>query len=91
MRKKGASIVRMTVTKTFRSGNSEAVRLPAEIAYGPGTELEVRRIGDLTTLRPVRKALSMRETFALLDAMPKPGTPEEVDRGPGRDTLDDLA
>ncbi len=81
----------MTITKTFRSGNSEAVRLPAEIAYGPGTELEVKRVGDIIMLRPLRKALTMRETFALLDALPVPGTPEEVDRGPGRDTLDDLA
>ncbi len=77
-------------TKTFMSGNSEAVRLPTEIAYGPGTELEVTRSGDVTTLRPANVARSMRDAFALLDAMPKPGTIELIERTRSRDTLDDL-
>ncbi len=45
----------MTIrTRTFRSGNSQAVRLPMEIAYAQdGLELEVTRHGEAITLRPV--------------------------------------
>jgi antitoxin VapB len=39
-------------TKTFRSGNSEAVRLPREIAYGSDIELTATRSGDVITIRP---------------------------------------
>ncbi len=44
----------MTVrTKTFRSGNSQAVRLPAEMAYAEdGMELEVTRLGEIIILKP---------------------------------------
>ena len=77
-------------TKTFKSGNSEAVRIPAEMAYGPNTELEITRTGDVTMLRPAKTSLSMREIFAQLDAMPKPETIEHIERTQSRDTLDDL-
>lgn len=39
-------------TKTFRSGNSEAVRLPREVAYGREVELTVVRSGDVLTIYP---------------------------------------
>ena len=39
-------------TRTFRSGNSEAVRLPKEIAFGEGVELDVTRTGNVVVLRP---------------------------------------
>jgi antitoxin VapB len=77
-------------TKTFKSGNSEAVRLPVDIAYGPGTELEVTRSGDVTTLRPVQAARSLREAVEILRRMPKPDTVELLERTVSRDTLDDL-
>ncbi len=42
----------MTVTKTrtFRSGNSEAVRLPKDVAFGEEVELVIVRSGDVLTL-----------------------------------------
>ena len=39
-------------TRTFRSGNSEAVRLPKDVAFGEGVELVVVRSGDVVTLYP---------------------------------------
>ena len=77
-------------TKTFKSGNSEAVRLPAEIAYGPGTELEITRSGDVTILRPVLAARNLREAVEILRRLPKPDTVELLEPTVSRDTLDDL-
>ena len=42
------------VTKTFKSGNSEAVRLPKDIGFGIGTEIEIARVGDRVILKPVK-------------------------------------
>ena len=66
----------MTVvkTKTFKSGNSEAIRLPKEVAYGPDTELVVVRSGDVLTIYPVRR--SFQDMLERLKALPKPETPE---------------
>jgi antitoxin VapB len=46
-------------TKTFKSGNSEAVRLPKDLGFGPGVEVEVQREGDVVTIR--RKRMSNRD------------------------------
>jgi antitoxin VapB len=42
----------MTVlkTRTFRSGNSEAVRLPKDVAFGPDVELTMVRSGDVLNI-----------------------------------------
>ena len=66
----------MTVvkTKTFKSGNSEAIRLPKEVAYGPDTELVVVRSGDVLTIYPVRR--SFQDMLERLKALPKPETRE---------------
>jgi antitoxin VapB len=53
-------------TKTFRSGNSEAVRLPKGIAYGRDIELEATRSGDTIILQPHKKRRTPAETVALL-------------------------
>lgn len=76
-----------TVTsKTFRSGNSQAVRLPREVAYADGVELTITRSGDVLTMRPKRPSLA--EMFAKLDALPKPTDievrdTEEIPERPG--------
>lgn len=57
-------------TKTFRSGNSEAVRLPKELAFGDGVEVEVARDGDVVTVR--RKRMTPRELVEALNTLPKP-------------------
>lgn len=42
--------------KVFRSGNSQAVRLPKEFRFPPGVEeVAVRRQGDRLILEPVRR------------------------------------
>jgi antitoxin VapB len=49
----------MLTTKAFRNGNSQAIRIPAEIAYERNdVELEVERIGDEIRIRPRRKKLA---------------------------------
>src|SRR5665648_42011 len=72
----------MTVTKTrtFRSGNSEAVRLPKNVAFGEGVELVIVRSGDVLTLYPA--ATSIPEMIARLETLP-------VQRLQARDHLGD--
>ena len=41
--------------KIFRSGNSQAVRIPKEFQL-EGTEVEIQRRGDSLILRPKRKS-----------------------------------
>ncbi|MDO9608358.1 MAG: AbrB/MazE/SpoVT family DNA-binding domain-containing protein [Brevundimonas sp.] len=63
----------MPVTsRTFRSGNSEAVRLPKEFAFGPGVEVEIDRKGDVVTISPKRKPV--KEMLAKLRSLPKPAS-----------------
>ena len=64
-------------TKTFRSGNSEAVRLPRDLAYGEGVELVIVRSGDVTTLYPVTSSIA--SMIERLEAMPKPPRIEQRD------------
>ncbi len=40
-------------SKTFKSGNSIAVRLPKEIAFAPDIKVTIERNGDVLTIRPV--------------------------------------
>jgi len=69
----------MTVlkTRTFRSGNSEAVRLPKDIAFGPDVELTMIRSGDDLTIYPTRP--SIQALIKTLDALPKPDDIETRD------------
>ncbi len=60
-----------------RSGNSEAVRLPKEAAFGEGVGLVVVRSGDVVTLYPA--ATFIPEMIAPLDALPRPTSFEERD------------
>lgn len=64
-------------TKTFKSGNSEAVRLPKEIAFGEGVELVAVRDGDVLTLYPAKQDIAA--LVADLEAMPKPPSVQERD------------
>jgi antitoxin VapB len=40
-------------SKTFKSGNSEAVRLPKGLGFGVGTDVLVEREGERVVLTPV--------------------------------------
>ncbi len=64
-------------TRTFRSGNSEAIRLPKDVAFGEDVELVVVRSGDVMTLYPA--ATSIPDMIARLRALPAPPTIEKRD------------
>jgi len=49
----------MLITKAFRNGNSQAVRIPAGLAYdSTDVILEIERVGDELRIRPARRSLS---------------------------------
>ena len=64
-------------TRTFRSGNSEAVRLPKDVAFGPDVELVIVRSGDVLTLYPASASIS--EMIARLRELPAPPSVEVRD------------
>lgn len=67
-----------TVTsRTFRSGNSDAVRLPREVTFGPGVEVTIVRSGDVLTMYPKRPP--MAELIERLNALPGPASVQERD------------
>jgi antitoxin VapB len=62
-------------TKTFKSGNSEAVRLPKELGFGPGVEVEIVKEGEVISIK--RKWRSNRELVEGLRKLPKPSSIQE--------------
>ncbi len=61
----------MPRTRAFKSGNSQAVRIPAELAYDDtNVDLEISRLGDVITIYPARN--NMSDVVAALRRMPKP-------------------
>ncbi len=60
----------MTTTKIFKNGNSQAVRIPAELAYErTDLELEIERIGDELRIRPTPRRLDhLLEKFSRFSA-----------------------
>jgi antitoxin VapB len=62
----------MTITRsrTFRSGNSEAIRLPRDVAFGENVELVIVRSGDVMTIYPA--ATTIPAMIARLRALPAP-------------------
>lgn len=67
----------MTVARvrTFKSGNSEAVRLPKDIAFGDDVELIAVRSGDVLTLYPA--SMSVAEMVKRLAVLPAPPSIEK--------------
>jgi antitoxin VapB len=66
----------MARTRVFKSGNSQAVRIPAELAYADtNVELEINRLGDVITVFPARRGL--KEAVAALRKLPKPPAVEK--------------
>lgn len=64
-------------TRTFRSGNSEALRLPKDVAFGDDVELVIVRSGDVMTIYPA--ALPVPTMIARLRALPAPPVIETRD------------
>jgi len=68
----------MPTTRIFKSGNSQAVRIPAEIAYADTTaDLTITRLGDVITIFPRRDGL--RAAVDSLRELPKPSEIEVRD------------
>jgi len=56
------------VTHQFRAGNSQAVRIPANMAFPPKTELIVRREGNRIIVEPREETLkALPALFAALN------------------------
>jgi antitoxin VapB len=53
-------------TKTFKSGNSVAVRLPKGFAIPEGVEVELDKSGDVVTIRLARDPAQVRERMRKL-------------------------
>jgi len=53
-----AAVTDVFTTRQFRAGNSQAVRIPANMAFPPKTELLVRRQGDELIIRPKEETLA---------------------------------
>ena len=53
-------------TRIFRSGNSQAVRIPVELAFGDNVQtVEIERRGNELVLRPVGRPLDdLMDVFA---------------------------
>ena len=60
-------IAAMATTRIFKSGNSQAVRIPQEFKFS-ASEVEIFRRGDELILREVKTQLA--EAFKLLVEMP---------------------
>ena len=61
----------MPVTRAFKSGNSHAIRIPAELAYAdPTQDLKITRMGDVITIFPAGR--SLKDGVAALRALPRP-------------------
>ena len=56
----------MHMTRVFKNGNSQAVRIPADLAYErTDIEVEIERVGDELRIRPARPSLAgVLERFA---------------------------
>ena len=67
------------ITKTFKSGNSVAVRLPKELGIPAGVEVEIdgRPDGVLIRCRPKHTGKDLVDALAKL---PKPDKPWERER-----------
>ncbi|HLL29839.1 MAG TPA: hypothetical protein VK403_02475 [Allosphingosinicella sp.] len=71
----------MPETRTFKSGNSEAVRLPQGIGFGIGVAVKVERDGDRVVITPARdpaeEKRKLRELVEALQALGRSGEVEE--------------
>ncbi len=59
-------------SKVFRSGNSQAVRLPKEVAYDEEIEVIIEKLGDRLTIRPKKRKISPQEMVRRLRELPTP-------------------
>jgi antitoxin VapB len=72
-------------TRTFKSGNSQAVRLPGDTAFPENTEVEVTRTGNVVTIYPAPSG-NLREAIEILRRMPRPAGHQPIPRTQPRKT-----
>lgn len=66
-------------SKTFKSGNSIAVRLPREVALAPDIAVTIERNGDVLTIRPaVDPAEEKRKLLELVRRLREIGPVGEI-------------
>ena len=69
-------------TRTFKSGNSEVVRLPKGLGFGIGTEVRIEREGDRVVLIAAKDAEAdkreLRRLLADLEAIGRPSGPRQA-------------
>lgn len=67
------------ITRTFKSGNSVAVRLPATLGVKPGTEMHVREEQGRYVLEPVEAEPRKIDLTGIYGSIPglRPLAPEE--------------
>jgi antitoxin VapB len=58
-------------SKTFKSGNSEALRLPKEVAFGADVEVTIRKVGTTLTVTPKSKK-TVAQLIEALEKLPRP-------------------
>ena len=79
------STTKTATTRVFKSGNSQAVRIPAEMAFASNDmEVTVTRSGDEITIRP--KRASVTEMIAALRALPPESKLAPIERTQTRET-----
>jgi antitoxin VapB len=79
MDKNAPPITKTATTRVFKSGNSQAVRIPAEMAFErTDTELTITRTGDVIIIMPFKQDL--KKMVEELRALPK--VPEIEKREP---------
>ena len=64
-------------SRTFKSGNSEAVRLPRDVAFGPDVDVTIVRSGDVLTIYPAKPPVA--DLIARLQSLPAPSSIEVRD------------
>jgi antitoxin VapB len=64
-------------SKTFRSGNSIALRLPRALGIAADIEMRIEQEGEALVVRPARSPAAekakLRRLIEALDALPAPG------------------
>jgi antitoxin VapB len=64
-------------SKTFKSGNSVALRLPRALGIAADVEMRIEKDGDALVIRPVKdpaeEKRKLAELVAALRALPNPG------------------
>lgn len=65
-------------TRTFKSGNSVALRLPKGLAIGPNEKMVIEQNGDVLTIRRVVDPVADQARLnAMLDDLAAIGTPPD--------------